>query len=77
MSEMYCIISDQSGHRWICPVDKKEKVVANIQAIEDYWSNADYEKDCPDDLTEEYNLTHWEGGDLTFSNPQIDGKEIE
>lgn len=72
----YCIIGDQSGHRWLCPLDKKNEVEDSIQAVEEYWEDADYDRECPENLTEKYNLPALEGGVLSFENPQINGKEV-
>ena len=34
----YCIISDDSGHDYICPADKEQEASAILEAIEQFWS---------------------------------------
>ena len=70
----YCIIGDDSGHRWLCPLDRKQEVEDSIRAVEEYWSDMDPEGECPEDLTE--GLTRLEGGTLSFTDPMVDGERI-
>lgn len=75
-NQRYCIIEDNSGHRWICPIEQKEAVEENIKAIELYYERGDYDKECPEDLTETLGLYSWEGEDLTFEAPQLGNKYV-
>jgi uncharacterized membrane protein YdbT with pleckstrin-like domain len=72
----YCIVEDQSGHRWICPLDKKEEVEKSIEEVEEYWETGNYDRKCPEDLTHTYNLPTLEGGVFSFTEPQVDGKPV-
>lgn len=73
----YTIITDSSGHSYLCPLDKREEVGRSLHLIENYWEAANYDKECPEDLTETLNLPRLEGQLLTFTNPQIDGEPIK
>lgn len=76
-NNQYCIVEDDSGHKWICPLSLKNKVEKSIQDVEAYWRNVNYKKECPEDLTETFRLPSWEGELLTFSNPCLDGELVK
>ena len=72
----YCIVSDGSGHKYICPLELQEEVEKNLEELESFWDSCDYDsKEEPEDLVDKYSLPMI-GGDLTFTNPKIDGVSI-
>ena len=65
----FCVVSDDDGHRWICPVERKEEVEKSLAELGEYWGGGDCSKGPPDDLT--VSLPRWEGQDLTFTDPRL------
>lgn len=51
-NKRYVFIMDQSGHDYLCPLDRMEEDEKMIADVESYWDNADYddiESECPED----------------------------
>ena len=68
----YCIIYDDSGHEYLCPVTRKDEANKMIEAIEKYWVTVDYEDleagESPEfpDFLKQIDGIHR----LTFENPK-------
>lgn len=46
--QKYCLITDNSGHWFLSPFDKKEEAEQILSSIESYWENGDYDGKCPE-----------------------------
>lgn len=70
-NKRYVFITDESGHDYLCPLDRKEEGEKMIEDVERYWDNLnpdDLESECPDepDFIERINGP-W---NYSFENPQ-------
>lgn len=62
----YCLMSDGDGHTWAIPVEWRN-------AFERYIADCE----CGEEIFHEPSYAHRvEGGLLTFTQPQLDGKDI-
>jgi hypothetical protein len=68
----WCIVSDDSGHTYLCPAERRDEAEETLEAIEEYWNAHRYDDECPADP--DY-LIRFDSG-LTFENPLIDGMEL-
>ena len=71
--QRWCIVSDDSGHRYLCPADRVDEYAEMVELLNDYYDEGDYEDDAPpfpDFVVSLY------GRRLTFASPLLDGEEI-
>lgn len=71
-NKRYCFIGDQSGHDYLCPLDRVEEAEKMIAAVEAYWDNMDrddLEGGCPEepDFIERIDGGPW---NYSFENPK-------
>lgn len=62
----YCLMSDGDGHTWLVPVMRRQEFETYIALCE--CAECDY-------IEPDY-VKRVEGGLLTFTQPQLDGKDI-
>jgi hypothetical protein len=68
--ERWCVISDDSGHDYLCPVGRRDEAVRRLEAIEAYWAKGNPRGKPP---SEPDFVTRIDGiGSLTFTDPQED-----
>lgn len=36
----YCLVDDGDGHTWLCPAERREEALAQIEAVEAFWASA-------------------------------------
>lgn len=66
----YCIVSDDSGHKYLCPLDKREEAEATLNAISTYWDN--FHPDNPENPPVEPDyLERINPHMLSFTDPQL------
>lgn len=68
----YCLVSDDDGHDFVVPVERRDEFFRVVDAIQRFWASSDEDADCPT-MPDEF---HAVGGSLTFERPEIDGRRV-
>jgi len=62
----YCLVADGDGHTWLVPLEKRPEFERHITHCE-----------CGEEDFDEPSYAHRvEGGLLSFTHPQLDGKDV-
>lgn len=72
MSERYCLIYDDDGHLWLCPVELRDEGKRLITECEAYWAGGGIGKAPPDPDSTDWLKRVDNPGRLTFSEPRED-----
>ena len=62
----FCIIKDDSGHAYLCPLERRDEAIHILSEIENFWYSDDVEEAPPD--IPDY-LISTEISRLSFSDP--------
>lgn len=68
----YCLVSDDDGHAFVVPEERRDEFFRITEAIAAYWRSTDEDAYCPTMPDEFYAIE----GSLTFERPEADGRAI-
>ena len=68
----YCLVSDDNGHRYACPVGHREEFYRLLEALGEYWGSPDERREPPPrGLATIPGLLRVDGN-FTFTDPKTD-----